>query len=705
MVSTILRWLRRAVILAIVAIVVRQAVAAAEDVPPAGQDALQHAMLKITGPQTSDAGGARAAGDGMAKPAESASGSAIPSEMPLGSAGPAARTPPAGGAGSLTAAIGSPAVQNPTGESKAPLPGEASGASPLQPVPDPRASGPVEIEPASVNGIVPGVSTMEEVQKAWGPPKDTAVRDGHTVHLHAVPPFDRVEVSYSQNRVASIVIRLNQPFPAAGVAEHLQLTAMRPVLVSSALGEIIGQSYPERGVAFNFQPNDPPNKPSYKVVQIIIEPISAEMFLLRAETHLESRLDWSTKDLETAVRLDPTNGRAHWLQARVFSACGDQARALAAVDEAVRLEPDNPQYRLTRAQVLGQQGQFAAATQEAERALTTSDKRPHLKARALCLLGDLAGSGRHPDYKQAMSYHSDALKAADALVSSPHPAIRIAAKEVLVDAHLGAAHDIAWGNWDRKETAVPRWLEKAASLADDLVEKEGAAPDRRFRVAVRALAALVGLQGRIEPTTWTERTVHSADELLSTSTDPGRTQQLQWDLGMALYDALQIYQVRGEHDLALKYGQKAIAYLEQGASATQDNADSYLLGRLYFRVGAIYAVGQQNHRTAVAWYDKAVPIFNHLAENVNPGEFGRLGETYVSMGVSYWEIGQREKALDLTQRGTGLIEKVVDSGVLEASALEIPYTNLATMRRQMGQGQEADLLLQKASKAKNTVLR
>ena len=704
MVSTICNGLRRAAILAVVGII-WQAVAVAEDVLPAGEDALQHATLKITGRQTGDASDDHATGAGMAKPAETSSGSAIPSEVPLGSHGSAASILPAGGTSGAATATGNFAAQKPTGELKPPLPGEASGASPLQPIPDPRTSGPVEIEAASFNGIVPGVSTMEEVQKAWGAPKDTTMRDGHTVQLHAVAPFDRVEVSYSQNRVASIVIRLNQAFPAAGVAQQLQLTAVRPVLVSSALGEILGQSYPERGVLFNFQPNDPPNKPSYKVVQIILEPISAEPFLLRAETHLESRLDWSTKDLEAAIRLDPSNGRAHWLQARVLSACGDQARALAAVGEAVRLEPDNPQYHLTRAQILGQQGQFTAATQEAEKTLAISDKRPHIKARALCLLGDLYGSGRHPDYKQAMTYHGEALKAADTLSSSPHPAIRIAAKEVLVDAHLGAAHDIAWGNWDRKEAAVPRWLEKAASLADDLVEKEGATPERRFRVAVRALAALVGLQGRIEPTPWTERTVHWADELLSTSTDPGRTQQLQWDLGMALYDALQIYQMRGQHDLALKYGQKAIAYLEQGTSAKQDNADSYLLGRLYFRVGAIYAVGQQNHRTAVTWYDKAVPIFDRLADDVNPGEFGRLGETYVSMGVSYWEIGQREKALDITQRGTGLIEKVVDSGALEASALEIPYTNLATMRRQMGQGHEADLLLQKAGRIKNTVVR
>ncbi len=152
MASTVFRWLRRAAILAAVGTVVWQAMAAAEDVLPTGEDALQHATLKITGRQAGDAGDDHAAGTGAAKPTESSSGSAIPSELPLGS----------------------------TGESKAPVAGEASGTSPLQPIPDPHTGGPVEIEAAGFNGIVPGVSTMDEVQKAWGAartrPRGTAIR-------------------------------------------------------------------------------------------------------------------------------------------------------------------------------------------------------------------------------------------------------------------------------------------------------------------------------------------------------------------------------------------------------------------------------------------------------------------------------------------------------------------------------------------------
>ena len=30
----------------------------------------------------------------------------------------------------------------------------------------------------------------------------------------------------------------------------------------------------------------------------------------------------------------------------------------------------------------------------------------------------------------------------------------------------------------------------------------------------------------------------------------------------------------------------------------------------------------------------------------DPFELGRLGETFVSMGVSYWEVGQRDKAVE-----------------------------------------------------------
>ena len=202
---------------------------------------------------------------------------------------------------------------------------------------------------------------------------------------------------------------------------------------------------------FAFEAGKEPDKPSMKVAQLVLEPITAEPFVLRAETMLESRCDLSRRDLEQALSLEPDNARAHWLYARVLATMEQSEKAAAAAGRAVQLDPDNPHYRVTRAQTLAQVGRLSEALAEAQKAAETSQKRLHVKARALCLVGDLLASGPKPDYKQALSFHTQAIQIADPLTRDPHPAIRLAAKEVMIDAHLGAAHDIAWGELEREE--------------------------------------------------------------------------------------------------------------------------------------------------------------------------------------------------------------------------------------------------------------
>ena len=41
-----------------------------------------------------------------------------------------------------------------------------------------------------------------------------------------------------------------------------------------------------------------------------------------------------------------------------------------------------------------------------------------MKARALCLVGDLLASGAKPDYKKAISFHTQAIQIADPLTSA-----------------------------------------------------------------------------------------------------------------------------------------------------------------------------------------------------------------------------------------------------------------------------------------------
>jgi len=572
----------------------------------------------------------------------------------------------------------------------------------LKPIPNPDQAGPAALEAASFKGVTPGVTTIEEVENSWGPPKEIFKQNDLMTQLYSIKPFERVEVSYQKDKVSSIVIRFENPFPVDKIAKQLDMTSVKPVLVSNEMAEILGQVYPERGVLFAFEPSEEKSKPSMKVTHIILEPLEAEPFILRAETEMENRYDLSLRDLQQALNIQPDSARANWLLSRVLSATEKLEKAEAAAAKAVRLDPENSRYRVTWAQILGQMGRLPEAVKEAQKAVETSGDRAHVQARALCLLGDLTASGPKPDYRKAVQYHTQAVQVADAVANDPHPAIRVAAKEVLVDAHLGAVHDIAWGDWKEKEAAVAKWLERAAAFADDLVNNEGGSQENQLRVYTRALTACVGVRGKIDPEPWIKEALAHGNELIASTSDPVHKAQFQWDLGMALYDAVQIYQMRSDHEAALKYAQAAVEFLEQGHERKQTLTTAYILGRLYFRLGAIYAIRDKNHQQAVAWFEKAVPLLMKRLPPESYADLGREGETFVSMGVSYWETKQRDKAVELTQHGISLMEDAVKQETLEQSALVVPYNNISAMHRHLGSTKKADHYQELAAKIKDS---
>jgi tetratricopeptide (TPR) repeat protein len=605
---------------------------------------------------------------------------------------------------SLDAAASKPSSASPaeseSSATKTPPAKIASKAESLQPIPDAMESGPVSIEAASFQGVIPGVSTKEDVAKVWGQPKEIAKQNGEMVQLYSVEPFNHVEISYSKDKVSSVLVRFEHPFPSSAVAKQLELATIRPVLVSNELGEVLGLAYPERGVLFAFEVSKEPNKPSMKVAQLVLEPITAEPFVLRAETMIDTRCDLCRRDLEQALTLEPENARAQWLLGRALVMMGEFEKAATAAGRAVKFEPDNPNYRVTYAQVLAQTGHLDKAIAEAQKAADSSEKRPHIKARAICLIGDLTASGPKPDFKKAIASHTRALQLADTLASDPHPAIRLAAKEVLIDAHLGAAHDIAWGDWKEKNKAVARWLERALAVADDMAKSDGGNKEQVFRIYVRAMAIYTGLRGGIDPDPTVNAVVDTGDAAIATVRDPARKAQLQWDLGMALYDAMQISQMRSEHKNALKYGEQAAKYLAEANKAKPSPDHSFQLGRLFFRLGTIHALGEKDHKAAIVCYDRAIPLLEVALPEEFTDDLGRHGESFVSMGVSYWEIGQQKKAIELSEKGIAWMEQAVKQGTLDNSALTIPYNNLAAMHRKLGSTEKAEKFQKLAGRVK-----
>ena len=68
------------------------------------------------------------------------------------------------------------------------------------------------------------------------------------------------------------------------------------------------------------------------------------------------------------------------------------------------------------------------------------------------------------------------------------------------------------------------------------------------------------------------------------------------------------------------------------------------------------------------------------------------------MAVSYWEQTDKHEAVRLTEQGVKLLEQAADDGLLEKTALAIPYGNLASMHQDIGNSRQASTFAELAAK-------
>jgi hypothetical protein len=288
------------------------------------------------------------------------------------------------------------------------------------------------------------------------------------------------------------------------------------------------------------------------------------------------------------------------------------------------------------------------------------------------------------DDKKAIEAHQRAIALADPLSIDERISVRRSAKEILINAHLGAARDVGIGNWNRKTEVVPKWIERAMAFADEMIDHDGGSVELRLRVLDNALAACVGFKPSVNPVPLVEEAEDVGGELLKRHDDELWRQRVHWQLGRVCSQAVRIAHARADFEQGIQFAESAQRHFEQGSESRQNNAQSrFEVGRFCFTVGALYAVHKNDHAAAVSWYDKSL-AFIMPAKDAEPADAGRIGEALVSMGVSYWDVDQRPKALELTQRGTRLVELAVERGDLRRTALVVPYGNLASMHREMG---------------------
>lgn len=555
---------------------------------------------------------------------------------------------------------------------------------------------PSDVRASGFEDITPGESSVAQLIEKLGEPKTRGRKQTTESLIYQIGPFPKVEFLVIDDVVETIIVYLAQPADREQLAKDLQLETFEPAPVPDTTGRVLGIAYPERGVLFAFSAEG-----ADKVAQVVLEPIAPEPFINRAEFDGRHRYSQNLRDLNYALQLNTKDADAHWLRGRILQRLNDPAGALADVDRAVRLAPDSPNYRLTRARLLADNGRHDEAEREVKAVAAMKNATAADQARAELLYGDLLAQGPKHDYQQAIEHHMAAINLATKLAKSGNDGARHVAQQIMLDAHISAAHDIASGRWRRKQQVADSWLGNARTIAESMSKDRG---DEYFNLLVdcQTLAAYEAIGDVGEVAELVERTIARGRELLATSEDSLYQQCLEWELGEALIYAAAIEHRRGDQAAALKYAENANALLQsQIETGRMTTRTQYLLGKLRFLIGANHAVFKEDHAAAIEWYEQALPLLPGTPPVEFSHQLGAHGERFVSMGVSFWVAEQREKAIELTQQGLGMMRKAVESQGFDATALSVPYNNLAGMYRQVGDDEKADAY-QKAIRALKT---
>lgn len=548
-------------------------------------------------------------------------------------------------------------------------------------------------EPVKFNGIQPGTSTKDDLVESWGEPAESiSTSDGAVLTYHKVP-FEAIEVLVSPDDVvAAVKIKMAGSLKPDALAKQLSLDEVESVTATDAEGNSLGESFPERGVLFMYDNSSDEADAGPAVRHVVIQSLDAKAFALRAERRLHGPYGKNIRDLETALSIDPKLSVAQWLLSEIYLATGQADLADAAANKALELEPDNGAYQLRKAQTLRLLGQYDEAVQQVRAVLDREDVQPLVKAEALHEMAHLASLGNSEIAAKAMSFESKAIEIADHLATSQNVKERRAAKRLLVEAHVTMAGHVARQPFDssNKMDSLGEWFGRASGLAEDFIANDGGSLELRLLIAREALGALASFKSTADPSPWVNEAEETATALSKQCDDPLWQKRIQWELGTAYLQALKIEHTRRETEAALRYGGLAIDSLAEGAKPRQAvHSTENLVGELYFEIGVVHAIHKQDHKTAAKWYDKALPL---LTSTRPPSELyspRHEGEELVSMGVSYWQTGKQDRALELTEAGAVLVEMAVDDGVLAKSALAVPYGNLASIYEQLGKAEDA----------------
>jgi len=554
--------------------------------------------------------------------------------------------------------------------------------------PEPTASEPQEVverAPATIENLTPwtiraGLVSQSIVETQWGKPQQRKDVNQHRSILiyDSQEDFKRVEIGVEKGEVISVFLVPEAPITLDTLKQRFRMESTQAVTVQDDQGRIMGQVYPENGLMIPEQASQ-----ADQISSFLLQKPTAEAFLIRAKQRSPFELKSRLADIDAALRIEPYSAEAWHEQSLILERLGRHTEAFEASRKSISGIGANSEYQLRRALLAAQLGQTDAAIRSTQMIAEDATNPTHVIAMAYCQLGNLRQQSGIESNRAAVAHHIRAIEIASPLVNHSQKSIRRSAKRTLIDAHLALAIDVAAGDWEKKDATVHDWLQQAKVYVDDMVVNEEETIEWELVWLQRSLMARSYFDKQFDPSEMVDLILGKYRELVTQTDDPFFHRVMEWETGQTLTQAVFIEHSRDRIKEALNIADQAKSLLAAGQTGRQLMiSDHLLLGNLYFRVGAILAVRKNDHVVATNWYQLALPHLTH--ESVQSLMLDRRGETLVSMGVSYWQVGEKPKAIELTEQGKQMIEQAVAAGRAGQEKLLVALQNLSKMHSSVG---------------------
>ena len=558
-------------------------------------------------------------------------------------------------------------------------------------------------------GIKPGKTTLDDLRQnpVFGEVQAKSQLGGYDVYTYKIPdipdiPF--VQLLIKNGLVDVVVVNLKEPRRIDDArASFREITRdYKPILVQDTEGKF-REVYPESGVSFVFRKNEEsPDKPGGEVTQIVMEPLKPDFFLVRADENRRKLFAGGSiasvrSDAESALRLDPQNGSAYWLLGTCEFLVENYSEALKYVSRAIQINDRVPEYHFLMMGILERTNSIDNGLRYWEAVQQICKTNPFHAAELSVLHGQLLAKKSDADCNAAIE---ELQKAADSLkpilTEGPSDREKLQALELTARLYSALGSAVAAKNWPRPEEKEKAflWFEASKTVLETAQKRDASVLVLLLDLWRNASEAALAAPEQTKINGFLAGVAETFENVLRQEIGAPEREMIRVKAGETFFNAFLAADTRGDAETAETCALEVYAFLEPYLQDPSGRI-TQIIGPVDYELG-IYFNDRQAHQ------DLAETLLAHAAASIS----GSLtldgsaldadqGIRLVNIGKAYWYADNRQKGLELTQRGVAAIEKAVAAGNFPKEEYKVPCQNLITIYEALGDTVNAVLCSEK----------